>query len=514
MDKNKAAKSNFRVLFIYYNPRKMSLVPPSIAIFSKLLKSINVEVALFDTTLYNKQQEDLNSDAVEEENLTVKPFSENLNSLRGKAIYKETNIYEDLEKTINEFKPDLLGMTTVESTFEGSIRLLRSVRRYNIPTLLGGVFPTFAPEMAISHPEIDIICVGEGEKAIIDLVQKLKKGRDYSNTLNLWVKQKDGGIIKNPLAPLVNIDNNPLLDIEIFEEARFYRAMGGKIYKMFPVETHRGCVYNCGFCNSPLQNEMYKKETNQVFFRYRSIPKVKEEISYYKKLGAEYLFFWADNFFAYPQREIDEFCEMYSDFKLPFYCQSHPENLSIEKIKKLKKVGMQRIGIGIEHGNEKFRRKVINRNYSNKMLIDRLRSLTDLVIEYSVNNIIGFPDETPELVMDTVELNRQHAAGDISCSIFTPFHGTPLRKLALNRGYLKDENILAPSNADTSILRMPQFTPEQILGKRRTFNMYIKFPKNRWKEISLAEKMNSKGDTFWKRLRKEYLATYINPVNK
>lgn len=501
------SKSSFRVLFIYYNPRKMSLLPPSIALFSKLLKSSNVEVALFDTSLYNNAQED--SDAIEEKNLTVKPFSD---SLSKKIKYKQTDPFRDLENLTNEFSPDLLAATCTESTFEGTVNLLKYIRHHRIPTIIGGVFPTFAPEIAISYPEIDMICIGEGERAIVELVQKMREKEDYSHVSNLWVKQKDEQIIKNPLVPLVNLDDNPLLDMGIFEEARFYRSMGGEIYKMFPVETHRGCVYSCGFCNSPLQNKMYKGKTNQIFFRDKSIPKVHEEISYYQSLSAEYLFFWADNFFAYPQKEIDEFCEMYADFKFPFYCQSHPETLSIEKVKRLKAVGMQRIGIGIEHGNEKFRREVVNRNYSNKMLIDKLRLLTELAVEYSVNNIIGFPDETPELVMDTVELNRRHSASDISCSIFTPFHGTPLRKLAVERGYLKDEKLLAPSNAEASALQMPQFMPEQILGKRRTFNMYIKFPKERWQEISLAEEMSPKGDAIWERLREEYVATYINPV--
>ena len=75
------SKTAFRVLLIYYNPRKMSLTPPSIAIFSRLLKTIGVEVALFDTSFYTKH-EDSDSDSIEEENLTVKPFS---NSLKHKV---------------------------------------------------------------------------------------------------------------------------------------------------------------------------------------------------------------------------------------------------------------------------------------------------------------------------------------------------------------------------------------------------------------------------------------------
>ncbi len=504
---NKNSNKDFKVLFIYYNPRKMSLVPPSIALFSSLLKSIDVKVDLFDTTLYEKQ-DNLDSDAIEEKNLTVKPFSESLNVTK-KVNYRSADIAGDLDSLIKSFKPDLLAVTAVESTFEGSIALLKKIRHHKIPTIIGGVFATFAPEIVISYPEIDMLCIGEGEKAIIELVLKMREGKDYSDVTNLWVKKQDGSVIKNPIARLVSLDENPLPDMSIFEDSRFYRAMGGKIYKMFAVETHRGCIFSCGFCNSPLQNRFYKENTNQIYFRHKSIEKVKEEIDYYVKLGAEYIFLWADNFFAYPDKLIDEFCEMYKEYKLPFYCQSHPENLKKERILKLKEIGMQRIGIGIEHGNEDFRKRVVNRNYTNAMLIERLKMLTDLGVEYSVNNIIGFPEETPELVMDTIELNRQHTASDISCSIFTPFHGTPLRKLALERGYLKDPELIAPSNADSSVLVMPDFSQDEILGKQRTFIFYIKFPKDRWGEISKAEKLTPEGDRIWARLREEFVKTYL-----
>lgn len=337
--RNNGSGSGFKVLFIYCNPRKMSLVPPSIAIFSALLKSINVNVALFDTSLYDASVGDYgddegggDADAIQEKNLTVKPFSDSFSKLH--IQYKRTDVFDDLENVINEYSPDLLAVTAVESTFAASIRLLKHIRHHRIPTILGGVFPTFAPQVAIAAPEIDIVCVGEGEKPIVELCKRMKAGKDYSDVTNLWVKQKDGRVIRNPQASLVNLDDNPLFDMGLFDERRFYRAMDGKIYKMFPVETHRGCPYKCAFCNSPLQNQMYKEQSNEVFFRRKSPQKVHEEISYYKSLGAEYLFFWADNFFAYPRKELDAFCEMYSDFKLPFFCQAHPASLFGDMVKK------------------------------------------------------------------------------------------------------------------------------------------------------------------------------------
>ena len=152
---------------------------------------------------------------------------------------------------------------------------------------------------------------------------------------------------------------------------------------------------------------------------------IKEEIeNHIKKWKVEYIYFWADTFLAWSPKEFDEFCEMYKDIKLPFWCQTRIETISEEKFKKLKEVGLHRITFGMEHGNEKFRREVVKRPYSNKLAIELMKIPTELDITFSVNNIIGFPGETRELAFDTIELNRHFKSDDTSCSTLIPFYGT------------------------------------------------------------------------------------------
>ena len=494
--------NEFKVLLIYPNPRKMSLVPGSMAILSSLLKKEGITVELFDTSLYRQDNFD-DPDEFAEKYLYVKPAME---SFKSRVEFDKMDPIEAFRLKVESFNPDLLAVTSVESTFQYAISLLKSVRDKKILTILGGVFATFSPEFALGYDEIDIVCIGEGEKALVKLVKRLSDGVDYTGIDNLYIK-KNGEIIKNKLGPKISMDELPVGDFKIFNEKRLYRAMAGKIYKMAPIETHRGCKQVCTFCNSPLQNELYRAETGEIYFGAKSIKNVYAEIKYFvDNFQVDYLFFWADNFFIYSLEMIKEFCEMYSEFKLPFYCQSYPTTLNKDKLKLLTGVGLKRIGVGIEHGNEDFRKKVIRRNYSNELAIEKLRLLKDYDIELSLNNIIGFPDETPELVMDTVELNKAICPDDASCSVFTPFRGTYLRKLAIDRGYLKNKDLLAPSNDVRSVLEMLQFTQDQIEGKRRTFELYIKFPRERWKEIALAEKLTPEGDAVWKKLSEEYHA--------
>ena len=56
---------------------------------------------------------------------------------------------------------------------------------------------------------------------------------------------------------------------------------------------------------------------------------------------------------------------MYSEIGLPFWIQTRPETLTDYKVKRLSEVGLHRISFGIEHGNEGFRVKYLNREWKN-----------------------------------------------------------------------------------------------------------------------------------------------------
>ena len=106
-------------------------------------------------------------------------------------------------------------------------------------------------------------------------------------------------------------------------------------------------------------------------------------------------------------------------------------------MKLLKEIGCARISFGIEHGNEGFRRKWIDRPVSDDLMIKNFKIVEDSGIPFSVINILGFPHETRELAFDTIEFNRKVNANDRNAYAFTPFHGTPLRNECENLGFLK-----------------------------------------------------------------------------
>lgn len=483
-----------RLLFLYPNERGMSTVPAAIAILSQLLKDAGHVTSLFDTTFYKFDDEltpegfsGEGTDTAMTKSLNYRPVQD----MDDEDLYfkkSTTSAVVDFRNLVAEFRPDLIAVSCTETTFLRALTLIKGIRDLGVPNLFGGVFPTFAPELVMSHEEVDSLCVGEGEHALLGMADCIATGQDHSNVTNLWVRLNDGTIKRNPITRPVDIDRDTpaVTDVGIFGEKRFYRPLGGKIRRLLPVETHRGCPYTCAFCNSPTQNRIYGGGNS--YFRRKSMDRIRLEIeNHIKEWNVEYIYFWADTFLAWSNREFDEFCEMYTDFKLPFWCQTRIETVNEYKLRKLKDAGLDRISFGLEHGNEIFRRDVVKREYSNEDAVRALQIVSDLEIPFAVNNIMGFPDETRELAFDTIELNRRFNSDTVLASIFMPFHGTELREYAEKRGYISPDVICSVGNSDESLLNMPQWDKKDISRLRSVFAMYVKFPKSRWPEIHRAE---------------------------
>ena len=209
------------------------------------------------------------------------------------------------------------------------------------------------------------------------------------------------------------------------------------------------------------------------------------------------------------EKEFDEFCEMYSEFKLPFFMNTRPETVTERRSKKLKEVNCHRVNIGVEHGNFKFRSEVVGRKYNNKLAIDSFRLMHDAGISTVQNNILGYPDETRELVFDSIELARKLKCDAMNAFTFIPYHGTSLRGLCENKNYL-DKEILANIYQKDSLLKMPSISKEEIGGLVKTFVLYARLPKSYWKDIKIAEKEDDEGLKKFDELMTLYKNEYIN----
>ncbi len=494
-----------RILLIYPNTMMSTLVPLHFSVLAACLKKEGIEVDLFDTTLYKTEEESFEEGRVDL--LQIKPF--NL-AKRGISL-KETDIYEDLKKKVMAFKPDLIGITIVEDTWGLAKSLLASIKEFDIPVIAGGVHVTAVPDEIIADKNIDMICLGEGEETLVELCQKMAKQKDYAKIKNLWVK-KDGKILKNPLRPLTDINKLPYIDYDIWGKEKLARPMFGKIYTMIHVEIDRGCPNQCTYCAAPYLKKVFLEQGCGQYYRRKAIPRLMAELEYLVlKYKPDYINFNSETFLAKPLAELQKFARAYKKkIHLPFWAQTRPETITKEKIKILKAMGVDSMNFGIEHGNEEFRKKMLQRHGSNKQIVGGLKLVEKYQIPYTANNIIGFPGESRKLIFDTIELNRKLRPRTINVLLFVPYRGTFLYKYCVANGYL-DKNVQLKGHPMIKGVKLKKafIGYEELKGLHRTFNLYVRFPKSEWPRIKIAERFDDKGNKVFEEYKKIYQEKYF-----
>jgi hypothetical protein len=489
---------NFRILLVYANSPMDNLMPVSISSLSGALKRRGFDVKLFDTTFYSWTK-----DAGGERCGSLQVAQFNYGDVG--VTFKQTDVYSDFIQLVTDYKPSLVALSTVEPTHLFGLDLLSRIRHLDIPTIVGGVHTIFSPDSVIAEPCVDMICLGEGEQCLVNLCEKMARGEDHTRTDGIWVKS--GGIVhKNRYAPLIDLEKLPILDFSVYEEKRFYRPMAGKMYRMAPVEFSRGCVYNCTYCSAPGFAKKFKHLGK--WLRNKPVPQIMKEIKeYVRRYDIEYFYFVSETFLAVSESRFKEFCDAYEEIAVPFWFNTRPETITKEKIRTLEKIGCHRMSVGVEAGNEGYRRTMLNRNVSNERIVEACKIVSDSSIQLSVNNIIGFPDETREMMFDTISLNRQIDADNYSCSIFQPYRGTVLYDYCVDKGYY-DRNQLAYDLTVTSPLSQPFITRDEITGIARTFPLYIKFPAEDFDTIKKAERCDDEGDRVFDQLAAIYRERY------
>jgi anaerobic magnesium-protoporphyrin IX monomethyl ester cyclase len=511
-------REDFKVLIIYPNLSMMLTPSYAIGLWTSILKSENYNVDLFDCTPYMPTYEFVGK---KDEEKAAESMDESASATRANKLMAsrkfdpiklfgkpKTDLLGDFEAKLLDFNPNVAIVSTlVEDTWPQVKDLMKVLSKHpHIKSIVGGVFPTMAPDEVIADPNIEIISEGEGEKVIPQFCEAVRNSEPYDSIKGTRIKMADGLIKKNLPMPLTDV-NDIIPDFSLFDEKRFLRPLGAKIWKAMPIETYRGCPYKCAFCNSPTQVFLAKQKNQGRYTRRKTMDTIRLELqTMVDRYNPNFLYINDDAFMARPKREIEEFAKMYEEFKLPFWCQTRFEDIDKEKIQWLKDVGLYRMSFGLEHGNEEFRKKRLFRNITNRHMIEKAAILGEYEIPYSINIIIGMPYETRELIFDTIQLARDIKTFDsIAVNIFAPYRGTVLRKNAIDEGWL-DPNLQATSFIEKSILRMPKpyLQPDEMLGLQRVFPLYVTMDKSYHEDIKRAEKFDDVGNAIFDVLSEKY----------
>ena len=373
---------------------------------------------------------------------------------------------QNVIRKLKEFEPDLICFSALTNLYPWVRKYASFVKQIlpKTPILVGGLHPTMFPEVVLKDNNIDMVCIGEGEDAIVELVESLKNGNKAHSVNNIWYK-RDGEIISNPLRELrQDLDGLPFPDKDLFYK---YGCFSDRIYVM----TGRGCPYQCTYCFNHTYKDLYSDKGKYI--RKRSVDNCIEELHYFtKRYNVREVFFYDDTF-TLNKAWVQQFCERYrSEIGLPFAANIRANTVSRSMMEVMKESGCVYVVMGVESGNEFVRNKLLKRGMSNETLISAAETIHSIGLKLCTLNIVGTPTETVDQMWETVSFNRRlRPNGGSMTSVFYPFPKTELYTLACETGLLDEEkrkmvDLGIGSYRESTILNHPE---KKVIDRVMTF---------------------------------------------
>lgn len=356
---------------------------------------------------------------------------------------------------------DLVGMTLMTNYFDNAVQVTERIKRdSNIPVIWGGVHPTIRPEESLEHA--DIVCVGDGEDAMLELLGRMEAGGDWSNIANLWTKRGDV-IVSNSPRPLErNLDVYPFPDYSLEDHHILWqgdiRPLDEELTKRFlergtvsrylkrigyQTMTGRGCPHQCSYCVNDALKNLYG---GQGYLRWRSTGHVMEELLLVKERMPYVGFIWIsdDAFFARPTETIMEFCRAYKrEIGLPFSCLASPLTITHEKMAALVDAGLVYVQMGIQSGSsriqELFNRKIMT-NDRVMRAVRIINGFRNRMFPPSYDFILDVPYETDQDTIESLkliaDLPKPYRLQPFALVLYP---GTKLHEMAKRDGLVQDE---------------------------------------------------------------------------
>lgn len=311
------------------------------------------------------------------------------------------------------------------------------------PIILGGIHPTLAPEEVINTEGVDIICRGEGEMPLLKLVEAMEKGQDYFYIQSLWIKKQVAGqaeVIRNPVMPVVeNLDTMPFSDRGIidYQDLLFNHSYEGELQEA-TLMAGRGCPFNCTYCCNSALKDLYPN--SQHYVRKRSVDNVIAELKIMIKSYTIRSFYFEDDTFTLNRQWVEEFCLKYKrEIGLPFKVYVRPLTFDYQLLRELKEAGLYGVNIGVECGNERFRKEALKRNIANRQLVQIFGWLNQLKIKSLAFIIIGLPDETKEMIAESMDLIKKLKPFLTQISVYYPYPANELHDYCKKNGLLTEK---------------------------------------------------------------------------
>ncbi len=356
--------------------------------------------------------------------------------------------------------PKYVCITTLTPRYPTVVRMAEQIKRLAPETavIVGGPHVTGVPQNALYDP-ISYGIIGEGEEALLELLNALETGVDVSGIKNL-IYRHDETVVVNGIRPFIkNLDELPLpaWDLMNFEEYIDPAYFKGSHLAIF---SERGCPYDCSFCAS--------RVTWKGKLRSRSVDNVMDEIRHIVKgLGIRNLMFWDDTFAANKKRAIDICNRIIKErLEINYTVQIRADSVTEDLAVALRDSGCAFAAIGVESGNEVMLGKIGKRETKSQFK-RAVAIMKEVGLPIIASYIIGLPGDTHETIRETINFAFELDADQSKFMILAPFPGTKVYDLAVSRGLVDPgsfEQMEALNYYDSVAINLSNVSDEDLIG--------------------------------------------------
>jgi radical SAM superfamily enzyme YgiQ (UPF0313 family) len=327
--------------------------------------------------------------------------------------------------TVDDAIPDygsfeLVGISGDTARHKRALEIAKAAKESGAVTVMGGPHVTFMDTETLSSPYVDYVVRGEGELTAVELANAVETGGPVSGIAGLSYKV-DGATIRNTdREPVRDLDSMPFPARELLDMDRYRRAeMANR--KLTSIISSRGCPSACSFCSS--------SKFSGRRWRARSVESLMSEI---RLVTGEYGFggvaFLDDNLTIDPARVIELSNAIIDEVPdIRWWCFSRVDTIvrNPDMARWMGRSGCRYVFMGIESASQASLDTYYKKSSPEKAR-QAVRILKDNGIETLAAYILGAPDETREMIEDTIRFSMRLDTGAVQYTLLTPYPGTEL----------------------------------------------------------------------------------------
>ncbi len=346
------------------------------------------------------------------------PLLEKKHDVRLLDLNLSTSPKDALTKCLKEFSPDYVAITFTTPLYSQSLELVSLVKDFKKDTavIAGGVHVTSDCMNTMKNSKIDIAVIGEGDFKLQEIVDSKNIGK-----IGGIAYRKGGRVVINGRdSYLKNLDGLPFPSVELINigdySVPYTYCMENPV---FPLETSRGCVYGCIYCNKSIFGRT---------FRYKSAKRVIDDLKKIAALGYREVHIVDDGFTTDLPR-AKEICRsiIRENIKLHFNCPNgiRADNIDMESLELMKKAGFYRLAFGVESGSQKIL-DGIDKNLKLEDVVRTFALCKKAGIETTAFFMFGLPGETESDLRKTIEFAKKLNPDIAKFDIMIPLPSTPI----------------------------------------------------------------------------------------